>query len=709
MNFKLKGDPNALTGAFKLKHHVNIDQYPNWGMYPYEGSISLNVNCDSQEEHQITISAGAVENKPEGPDMSLVNSWLGPYFFTLMFYDKSSDKWVGYLDNCKFKIPDNPSDPPKNVKLAVGDFDETNCSNVHTITWNKIAGYTYEVTLYNDKEMLAKAKAGTQQVFSEGVDITGSIQTDDTYLWVSNWDEAQKGETYRFQVAVRGKKDAKSKISSYVWSDVVVKDDISCAGYNVEIKSIKKVSNIAIQSGESVMPKIHGPFTIEVESKRGETGYPESIVIEVSCDADNTDSDRRRVQFYSDSNSVSTTIKTITLQPKEKSINNRYTALWDGRDGIANRILLGGKYKIKATARFRFKEGAGYAEVDHSVGFLVEKPKLTSVTCKYPSWPQSEIAGWVENYKTGLVDPEAEGAFVFNSDDVQYLIEKVDPDKDTIEDYFYKFDWLVDFGVIGKQIPVNDFYDPPRKESSTSVSQTDMRNIKEDFAVYSWLGHAGIRSEAPKIPELMFDQNYLYAGCGEFSKSGSVCLDKDGDGNKRDVKCDTANTDPNAPKKLWMDDVLLAVLMGCRTNVDGDGGPSMAKQMIAHGVDCVIATERRVLLPVMVFWYYHFYDLAFVTLQSIANATENAYLNALQDLIYLYPMCKTDGEWWDPTDEDDMADLIEVWSGEVDYYTSTIKILDNDDNISNGDPIEVSTTRILPPRYGSMKPCPAEE
>jgi len=73
---------------------------------------------------------------------------------------------------------------------------------------------------------------------------------------------------------------------------------------------------------------------------------------------------------------------------------------------------------------------------------------------------------------------------------------------------------------------------------------------------------------------------------------------------------------------LYLDDVLLATAIGCGTD---NGASSITKSFVNHGVDCVIGTKKTVLVEVMNFWNYYFWDELITNDRNIAEASMQSY------------------------------------------------------------------------------------
>lgn len=222
-----------------------------------------------------------------------------------------------------------------------------------------------------------------------------------------------------------------------------------------------------------------------------------------------------------------------------------------------------------------------------------------------------------------------------------------------------------------------------------------MKNdLEGKCALFSYVGHAGRQIDTPFTSFLIFPHSRLYSQCSsdDSLSRGNLCLDYDSMGVARS---DTS--------KLFMDDVLLAVLLGCRTDVKSDDSskPSTADRFISHGVDCVIGTKGRVDAQMMNFWYYRFYQLIADKRNTIAYAMREAYISALDDIRNSYPQlgptatfAAIQGLFGSEIDEENGRPY-----NPIETFEKTFSIKDNINNET------VSTLSALPARYGTCQIC----
>ncbi len=224
-------------------------------------------------------------------------------------------------------------------------------------------------------------------------------------------------------------------------------------------------------------------------------------------------------------------------------------------------------------------------------------------------------------------------------------------------------------------------------------SEADIEHFK-NFAIFSYLGHAGRLTESPYCAFLEQPTNALYSQCGNgytgACKQG-LCLDKTCKGQDRDEKCSSSTA-----KKLWLDKQLLAVLAACNTASDGRPGdpPSMAQILVDHGVDCVIGFNHIIYLPLLNFWYYHFNEYAYRENVTIEKAAQDAYESALRDIIYFWK------------DLNDSLDPVKDFNKIIDIFPNKNAVFTYNQAITIIDKENVSGKSILPARFGAMNPCP---
>jgi len=426
-----------------------------------------------------------------------------------------------------------------------------------------------------------------------------------------------------------------------------------------------------------------------------DTEKPNSITMEVYY-PDDADEDVK--EFYYDKRNETNIVATVILNPAEISTNYIYTLVWDGRDDIDNRVLLEGRYVLRVKADFGgiAKKLAGVPE--KSTGIKIKAPELYNMACSYPGTNQSVIEGFAQSWMDSI--------FRFDEINVPYLEEvEVDPpdEDDSLPGYYAeKFEWLRQFDIVGNKISLTG-YEKDNDDDGIGF-ETEMQDLNDRYAVVSYLGHAGRHSGSPYCGFLMFpDSKYLHSECGSSYEGGcetGLCLDKKCDGTNRDVKCKPE--EEASPDLKWMDEVLIAVLAGCNSATEAtDLPPSVAKAMVDHGTDCAIGTLEYFYLPLQVFWYYRFYEIAEREKTSTAfDCARLAYNAALKDLVYVSPGLDNNLK---PEVKEDF-ETIKKYFYDLDtinriliYPFAELFVIRGDESVT-----------MFPARYGNLTKCPKD-
>lgn len=96
----------------------------------------------------------------------------------------------------------------------------------------------------------------------------------------------------------------------------------------------------------------------------------------------------------------------------------------------------------------------------------------------------------------------------------------------------------------------------------------------------------------------IFEGNLLFADV-DLSYAEAIC---DNGSHSINYRCGATVEKRDS---LYLDDVLLATAIGCGTD---NGASSITKSLVNHGVDCVIGTPGEVLVELMNFWNYYFWE-----------------------------------------------------------------------------------------------------
>ena len=662
----LKGDSDPETFEFSISGS---------GMQKYYVDESPELTCEdefSEYEYQFTY-ADFKDNA--GDYLTILPSTLNIF----LKYTPGDTKITPYEVSVSLSPHlENPGDcttpDPEAPKLIVGTFNTSDnfCYCPITIQYTKKARTTYTVYFYETvEEAIAK-----RLVDDEGIDITKKLTSLGSNQYSFNWEPTKPG-LRKFRVGVRAKKGT-CTASKEKKSTVQSLETLPCIVPQVSIKKITKGDGTEITSDNVVVPRIDGPFTVDVYAKTDNSEKPNSIKLTVTYDKKG---EPEIAALYNNAD----ILRTVTYIPESKADNCIYQITWDGRDEISNRIVPGGSYKINATAQFT-------KQATDTRIIKVSAPVFTNYTCDYPGTAAADVAWYLSCYDANT--------FEFNSE-VHFLIE--DPIREQ------KFDWIRQFSIIGQTIPVNTYQIDHKTDDV--FTETMLGEMALNSGVFSYIGHAGRMPASPYRGYLMFRGNWIYAECGAdyagyCGRTGipdDICLEVDCSGKYRDDVC----TKDATKKKTYLDDMLLAVLVGCRTAAERDiDHQSVARRLQSHGVDCVIGSQRRLLTLIMNLWYYHFYEEAFETKLNIGDAAAQAYSYSLCDITYLFP------DWssiLNPGgDDDDFLELqalmgtdVDPETGEtfnkIDTYGNSITILDNEG---------VSNTSILPARFGATHPCP---
>jgi hypothetical protein len=658
---------NAILNAAGMKTAVRKISYPR----------GLGYSCEEMKREDYFLFGPHYElplYKDNGQEITDPEYLIGKEMTFKLEFLSGSEKWsyegqaIAKDANTNIVKPPTPMLTQTPV-LRVGEFDEDNCSCDLTVSYIKeIAGAYYSVYLYSSPERLNPASGELKVDPLSKKDITTQISSSGVYTWVANAGEANKNTPQYFQVGVSAKQTGYAE-SAQKMSELGTCPNVSCVKVApvVEVRSIKNRDSVEINYASDVIDlKTKTPLFINVFAKTDDTEIPSSIKVEVSYDSTE---DRERADFYLGRHPADNILRTIIDTPSVLGSGFIYEIPWDGRDGFDNRILLGGDYNIKATATFGVsvedtvltKKLAG-ATGEHAITVHVEKvPNFVNVGESYPDIDDTLINKARTAYRLGA----------YNFDNVSFLEEA-----DTT------FEWLRRFSLLSNDCELEE-YSRMNRGGPFNITEDLMDAIKDSAAIFSFIGHAGVNPGGTGA--LKFTGNWLFPECTVddyqyWCTSGDYCLDYDCDGNVRG--------------RIFKD-VLLAVLLGCRTGI---GNPSVASKVDESGANCVIATKTRVDYMAMNFWYREFNKQLFVDEKIIEKAASEGYDTAITDIAKFFVQIPDNasfervqeylGKYRDPDTGDSLFYVQE--------YDSTFQIIDH----FMADTNKVSKQKIVPARYG---------
>jgi len=206
--------------------------------------------------------------------------------------------------------------------------------------------------------------------------------------------------------------------------------------------------------------------------------------------------------------------------------------------------------------------------------------------------------------------------------------------------------------------------------SGNTHSESMLDSLNNSSAVFRLMGHHTLfEYSGDTIGKTLFNGERLFAHCSE---EFNICTDSFNT-HCINFKCDGSERDSS-----YLDDVLFAALIGCRTGV---GNHSTAQALVEQGVDCVLATKLRVPVSFMTF-FNTFLWTHLNRGETVEKAAEAAYSDAINSMIQF-------------TNMDDEEQLFEAFRDKttnerlLDTYANTI-IIFNDKSV-----------KLLPARYGT--------
>jgi hypothetical protein len=566
-------------------------------------------------------------------------------------------------------------DPPPAPKITPGNFvnDGNNCYCPLTIEFNKV--YGCELFLKDGESTINNTSGGTVDATAQKITTmleTGSASNKYIYKWVPT----TKVKHYlQVSLVLPGMYACIQSDPSY--SSVLPIDNIPCIDPTVvKIVSITKANGTIVGSSEALSPSADGPYKINVNAIGNNGEIPGSITVEISYDKTK---DTERATFYNVRNPGTTILRTFGIYPSPKS-DNIYPLDWNGKDGFDNRILLGGEYEIKVTAKFVAKT------VSCSQSIKITKPVVLNTFSDYGDDRKAEVDTWVAEYNNLKM----------------YIFETAPPANVQVLPFLSKspdenFEWIREHSRIGKQAAdlISDYkvanWGTKLAASQSAIKEDDVQFKAKNIGIFSYMGHAGYASPADPACCLIYPENKLWA-----SNDGGRCTSVP-PGPAPNV-CVNYDCSKNVFKIGTMDNVLLAVLVGCNTDRT-KGAATVADNMMFQGADCTIGTGARVRNAVFQFWYYRFYEQLFKEKETIVKAAEDGWDLMITDIAKFYTYFKGSATF--DQVQDYFGDEPENPTGKsLENFTTTIKIKDNPDNPKRE---EVSKERIYPARFGACK------
>jgi hypothetical protein len=620
------------------------------------------INCNSFTKTKITFSKSDFYGKPF--------PLPAPSFFdgkeakvTMIFQNDKGKTWDGSFKATITYTPCSPPPVPSSTPIVrASSFNSLYCSSDLTISASQDnSNYDLDVVLFAGSKLLENAKNGEKQVDASPLNIKNKIVSN-----VFTWESDGRYDNYYFQIAVSQGKG--TCWSDYKYSSYVSLGRVTCIAPKVDIVSVNnKDGSTAL--GRIIEMKNEAPLSISVSAKGENDDYVSKLELKVYYDKTNVDH-----KSYYESKFPSGVIQTIEKSFSSKPTGDIYNVNWNGRDGSSGkRLPLGGKYNVEVAATF-----LRGTQKKVSFSLQVEKPGLLNFTNNYPGTATDLITKCLGDYNA---DPKL---FEFDKR-VTFLTESIDKN----------FEWVRQFGNIGSSIPATGFN--KNQKFGPTIQETDLVALESKTAIFNYVGHAGITSGSLNLPFLLFLGNKLYSNCTATNYSTPCGTDPAYTGLCLDINCSGVNR--SSTSKLFMDDVLLAVLNGCMTDYVSGTEPTMSQRFLDHGVDCVIGVKSfHILVQMMNFWNYHFYDELINQKEVVKTAAENAYNLAVDDLRFLYPGIPDDAAF--PVVQKYFGTYKEetVNRFSLETFINTFTIQDNPKNSEC-----VSELSVLPARYGESQ------
>ncbi|MFW6222918.1 MAG: hypothetical protein ACOC3T_04825, partial [Bacteroidota bacterium] len=316
-----------------------------------------------------------------------------------------------------------------------------------------------------------------------------------------------------------------------------------------------------------------------------------SIKIEIVYDT----TDTNHVQFYTGTTGPNRVVRTLNVSNEARAED--ITVKWDGRDSANNRILIEGKFLVKVTNStsknrtftrqkklYMAKPGMFLLGPYHS---LSQEERDFVDTLK--AWDKRQLIVWDS---VPFLDKVLHRSFrwVFNPDQSMRLVS----------------------GVHG-------YATSGLKGGTGAISL--INSLQTECSVFHITGHHNMIIE----PGPRFVGNFLLAD----EKQSLLAECRTGSANfycDSNVYCLNRKCNDSLRTGRFLDDVVLAVLIGCATDT---GTVSTTQAFLNHGVDCVIGTKRIAIVEIMNFWNYYFWHFINYETSTINDAARDAYEQAI--------------------------------------------------------------------------------
>jgi hypothetical protein len=343
--------------------------------------------------------------------------------------------------------------------------------------------------------------------------------------------------------------------------------------------------------------KKDSPATAKVLAHESESDFISTISLRFEYDMHN----ENHIHFYGANQPVR------SIEREYASARTIYALEWDGRDGMDNRILLGGAYK--AVAEIQTHRGNS---VTISERVEISEPRFLSFGVDYPisSLAAHDIDLMQRWSNDGLLNWSA----------VPFLNTPA----------FRSFSWLSNFASAQNiAIDLNGYN--TISLDGRSGSETFIDELKSSAGLRLMAHHGlttgGTMTGATFLRDGSVNQRLL-ASCPQHAL---IC------GECQDGVCDTNNThcmnitcDGTNRENKYLDDVLFAALLGCRTD---EGDYSTAQAYLDHGVDIVLATKKKVPVLFIVLYNRYLQNSLGKRNRSVSQASADAYNQTIATLI----------------------------------------------------------------------------
>lgn len=365
-----------------------------------------------------------------------------------------------------------------------------------------------------------------------------------------------------------------------------------------------------------------------------------NVRFEILYDTTNSE----HVQFYSGTTGPNRVVMSLNASNAARAEN--LAVKWDGRDSADNRILLGGRYSAIITATTIKNKVFKVTKQ-----FFMANPPLLSFGINYPL--RAEVQHEIDMY--------------LHYDSLDYLNWNAVPFLNNSS--YRNFQWLGNFAsAIGLAGDINGYNTKVLAGNTHSEAMLD--SLNNSSAVFRIMGHHTLSEySGDTIGKTLFNGERLFAHCIE---DFDICTDG------YNTHCLNFKCNGSERNARYLDDVLFAALIGCRTGV---GNHSTAQALVDQGVDCVLATKLRVPASFMVF----FNRFLWIKLNEAGTTIEEAAISAYDDAI---------NKMVEFTNMSDRAALFRAFTNNstqeryLDVYGNTITFFNN------------PSLNLLPARYG---------